>query len=277
MVKNLLLLLFPCTLFAFELAPWFTPLAEFNLRSSYSYRKDLTPWPSRPHNQGQTLAQKKNFSDQLFGCNLGVRFLPNWDGQIETHFCERHKSFYMQWIGAQVRRLIMNDVAGDPLSLTVGGQISFVRPSHGVLDPYIPRYPRFSAELGLSAGKEIATLYHWRCRGYAFLGLGIHTFQLSALSLRPLLCGQIKYGHQHQLEVFAQGYFDHGYDPQEVRDQNRLKKSHLCIDAGVGYSYLFEIWGSLGIRYTHRLYAKHIPSKHLKMLTVEYRLPFSIF
>jgi len=181
----------------------------------------------------------------------------------------------MQWIGMQVRHLMMNDVAGDPLSLAIGGQLLFSSHRHAALDPGVPYYGICNAELGVSAGKEVAKLYDWRCRGYAFLGLGSNIF--GPFWLRPLLSGEIKCGQHHRYELFAQGYFDR--DPHCVLPiiESYRAKSRQCIDVGVGYLYAFKIWGSFGIRYTHRVYAKSIPSKHLKILTFEYTLPFSIF
>ena len=269
MFKKLLLFLFPMTLLAFEVDPWFTPLAEFNLRPSYSYR--YYPDIDRARNPSHYSSH-----DHLIALNLGVNFLPNWDFQIETDFSSTRKlSWGTQRLGLQLRYLFMDDVAGAPVSLTAGVQVFYV-PTRNMRDPSSPYHAQGNLELGIAVGKEIAKVYDWQYRFYGFVGVG--TGNRGYPWLRPLLSGMFKFRHHHQFELYSEGYF--GFGRRHHVDISRLngyaKIMHQSIDVGASYHYLFEIWGSLGIQYSYRVYAHAFPER-ANILKVEYRLPFSIF
>lgn len=252
MLKTFLFFI-PFSLFAFEVKPWFSPLAELHLSSSYSYRYTH----ARPHSS----------FDHLFDFNIGASFLPNWDGQVEIRFSKSQgKPFGMRLVGAQVRHLFLNDVAGDLVSLSAGGQFFYV-PPHAINDPRFPYLAPYNIEAGLSLGKEIARIYGWIYRFYTFLGLGVDS--RGHPRLHPLLSGQFKYKHHHIFELFLDGDFI-----SKRCKENR--SSYQSVGIGGGYRYLFGIWGSFTLRYVHRLHA-HLFQKHDATLTIEYRFPFSIF
>ena len=256
MLKTLLFFI-PCSLLAFEVGPWFSPLAEFHLSSSYSYQYT----PAKPH----------AFVDHLFDLNIGATFLPNWDGQVEVRFSKLQANpFGMRLLGAQVRHLFLNDVAGDSVSLSVGGQFLYV-PPHGINDPSFPYFAPYNIEAGLSLGKEIAKIYDWNHRFYTFLGLGIDS--RGHPRLRPLLSSQFKYKHHHQFELFSEGDFIFNRKNRlPLCKESRFKIDNQSIAIGGEYRYLFRIWGSFSIRYVHRLFQRYDAT-----LTIEYRFPFSIF
>ncbi|MCB1076018.1 MAG: hypothetical protein KDK59_10915, partial [Simkania sp.] len=82
----------------------------------------------------------------------------------------------------------------------------------------------------------------------------------------------------HKFELYSEGYFGFGKRHEvDIRHLNGYAKiMHQSIDIGASYHYLFEIWGSLGIQYSYRVYARAFP-KQASILKVEYILPFSIF
>lgn len=265
----ILFFLFPLSLFAFEVEPWFTPLAEINLRSSYSYRY----YPNINHAYNPS---HYSSHDQLIDFNLGISFYPNWDFQAETDFSNTRKlSWGTQRVGMQVRYLLMDDIGGAPVSLSVGGKIFYV-PTRNMRDPSSPYHAQGNLEVGGSVGKEITNIYDWKYRFYGFFGLGIGNRGYPWCC--PLLSTQFKYKHKHKFELFTQGYFGFGnkYRVNFQRLNGYAKIMHQSIDIGGSYYYLLGIWGSLAIHYAYRLYARSFP-EYANIITVKYILPFSIF
>jgi len=269
MLKRVLLFLCPLSLFAFDVAPWFTPLAEFILRPSYSYR--YYPDIDRARNPSHYSSH-----DHLIDLNLGVNFWPDWDCQIETGFSStRMLSWGTQRVGLQVRHLLMDDVAGAPVSLTVGAQAFFV-PTRNMRDPSSPYHAQGNLELGVAVGKEIDKVYDWQYRFYGFVGIG--TANRGYPWLRPLLSAAFKFRRNHEFELFTEGYFGFGRRHHvDIRRFNGYAKiMHQSIDIGGSYHYLFKVWGSLGIQYSYRFYARAFP-ENASIFTIEYTFPFSIF
>ena len=268
-MKRLLLFFFPLSLFAFVIDPWFTPIAEFEFRPVYSYRYypsvDNGVNPSNYHSH-----------DHLIDLNLGVNFWPNWDFQIQSDFSHTRKlNWGGQRIGTQLRYLLMDDVAGDPISLALGGQVFFV-PTRNMRDVSSPYHAQGNLELGISAGKEIDSTYQWLWRFWGYLGAGIANRGYPWL--RPFLAAEGKFHNRHILKLFAESYIGFGERASvNINDFNGYAKiKHRSIDVGLNYTYLFEIWGALGLQYSFRIYAHSYP-QHASIFTAEYRFPFSLF
>jgi len=268
-MRLLFLLCLPLTLFAYVIDPWLSTLAEFELRTAYSYRYypsvDRAVNPSSYHSH-----------DQLLDFNLGVRFLPNFEGQLEMDFLSTHRlSRGMQRLGAQLRYLLLDDVAGDPVSLTLGGQLFYV-PTKALHDVSSPYHAQGNLELGVAIGKEIDNVAQWVYRFYGFLGVG--SGNRGYPWVRPLLSAEMKYAFHHKFQLYSEGYL--GLGKQSLVNIRRFKGyakiQHRSVDIGANYTYLFDIWGSLGLQYAFRIYARSFP-QHASTFTVRYHLPFSIF
>lgn len=259
----------PSALFSFVLDPYFTPVAEVQLRSSYSYRY----YPS----VNQAINPSSYHShDQLIDLNLGVQFWPNWEMQIAGDFSSTRKlNWGGQRVGVQLRYLLLDDIIGDPISLTLGGQLFFV-PTRNIRDVSSPYHSQGNLELGIAVGKEIDSTFHWLWRFWGFLGGGIAN--RGTPWIRPLLAVEGKFHLHHKLKIFSEGYF--GFGNQNRVNVNRFngygKIAHRSIDLGLNYTYHFNIWGDLGIQYAYRVYAHSFP-QHASIFTIGYRLPFSLF
>ena len=268
-MNKLLLSLFPFSLFAFVVDPYLTPIAEFEFRPSYSYRY----YPSVDHGENPS---SYHSHDQLIDLNLGVNFWPNWDFQFQADFSHTHKlNWGGQRVGTQLRYLLWNDVVGDPISLTIGGQIFYV-PTHNMRDVSSPYHSQGNFELGIAAGKEIDSTYQWLWRFWGFVGTGIANRGYPWI--RPILSAEGKFQLRHKLKLFTEGYFGFGdHSRINIDDFNGYAKiQHRSIDIGLNYTYLFEIWGALKMQYSFRVYA-HSFSQHASIFTAEYRFPFSLF
>lgn len=263
------LFFFPAIAFAFVVDPWMTTVGELQFRSAYSYR--YYPSVDRGFNPSSY-----NSHDHFIDLNLGVQFWPRWEAQIETDFLSTRKlDWGTQRVGGQIRYQLLDDVAGDLVSLTLGGQIFYV-PTRTLRDVSSPYHAQGNFELGLAVGKEIDQLYHWICRFWGFLGAGIAN--RGSPWLRPLLAIETKIAESHKFKLFSEGYFGFGdknrVDIDHFKGYARIE--HRSIDIGLNYTYLFKIWGALGLEYTYRVYAYAFPH-HAQTMRIEYRLPFSIF
>lgn len=262
-------LIFPALASAFVVSPWFTPIAEFQFRPSYSYR--YYPSVNRGFNPSSY-----NSHDHLIDLNLGVRFLPSWDFQMELDFSDtRRLSWGTQRFGTQIRYQWLDDVAGDPISLVLGLQLFYV-PTRNMRDVSSPYHAQGDLELGVAIGKELDRTYDWVWRFYGFLGVG--TGNRGYPWLRPLLSSEFKFRQHHKLQLLGEGYFGFGnrHDVNINRFNGYAKILHQSIDLALNYTYIFNIWGELGVQYAYRVYAHAFP-QHASTFTLEYRLPFSLF
>lgn len=268
-MKKLFLLFFPLSLCPFVIDPWLTPIAEFEFRPAYSYR--YYPSLDRGFNPSSYHSH-----DHLIDLNLGVNFWPNWDFQFQTDFSHTCKlNWGGQRVGLQLRYLLMDDVVGDPISLTLGGQVFFV-PTRNMRDVSSPYHSQGNLEVGIAAGKEIDRTYDWVYRFWGFLGIGIAN--RGSPWLRPLIAVEGKFHQHHKLKLFTEGYFGLGHRNRVNIDNfsGYAKIAHHSIDLGLNYTHLFRIWGALGLQYAYRVYAHAFP-RHASTFTVEYRFPFSLF
>lgn len=261
-----LLLFCPCVLFGFELQPWYPTVGEFNLRSAYSYRYYPSVSQARPYHS----------HDYRIDLNLGVQFWPNWEVQIETDFLHsRMLNWGTEAAGLQIRHLFLDDVAGDPMSLSVGLQSYYV-PTRSLRDVSVPYHAQANFELGVAIGKEIDRTYNWLFRFWGYLGLG--QANRGAPWVRPFLMAEMKFQQSHVLKAFTESYIGFGHRHcVRIDDFNGYAKiAHRSIDLGLNYTYLFRIWGSLSFEGAYRVYAHSFP-KHAVTARIEYRLPFSLF
>ncbi|WP_194847906.1 hypothetical protein [Candidatus Neptunochlamydia vexilliferae] len=264
-----LILFFPVALFAFVIDPWMTTVGELQFRPAYSYRY----YPSV--DQGFN-PSSYNSHDHFIDLNLGVQFWPGWEVQLETDFLSTRKlNWGVRRVGGQLRYQVFNDVAGDPISLILGGQAFYV-PTRTLRDVSSPYHAQGNFELGLAAGKEIDQTYNWVWRFWGFFGAGVAN--RGSPWLRPLLAIETKIAQHYKFKLFSEGYFGLGNQSRLNIDNFKgyARIEHRSVDLGLNYTYLFKIWGELGVQYAYRIYAYAFP-RHAQTVRVEYRLPFSVF
>ncbi len=271
MIKHLLMILLfsPFMVHALDMDPWFHDFWQIYFTPSHTY----SYYPSI---EGSVNSKPYSSHNQLFQCDLGVSFLPNWDGQIEAQFSStRNSDWGSRSTAMQVRYLVLDDVAGAPISLTVGGNIRFV-PNRSLRDPSCPYHSSFNMELGAGIGKEIDRVFNWLYRIYGYVGVGV--VNNGASWLRSMTSFGFNYRNRHHWTVFTEGYFGFGeMDWVNVRTFHGYSKvHHQSMDLGGAYQYLFKIWGSFRLECLFRVYARNYPQYESKF-EVRYSLPFSIF
>ncbi|MCK4934388.1 MAG: hypothetical protein KAR79_02260 [Simkaniaceae bacterium] len=264
-----LLLFFPFGIYSLDVKPWFHDLWQIYFTPSYAY----SYYPSVA---GGVKPSHYSSHNQLISYDLGVSFLEKWDTQIEVEFARSSKLDWGARSGAmQVRYLVLDDVAGDFISLTVGGNLRWV-PSRNLRDVSCPYHSHFNAELGVGLGKEIDRVFNWLYRVYGYMGVGIANH--GAPWIKPLAAFEFNYRNRHRYKVFSEGYFGFGsLDRVNIRSfYGYGKVQHQSVDIGGTYEYLFKIWGSFSFDYSFRVYAHNYPQFESRF-KFAYNFPFSIF
>jgi hypothetical protein len=264
-----LLLLVPLTLSALEKEPWFGNLWEFQLDTSYSYG-----W-YRHFSRAETPLRGSAY-DQIFYADLAVS--PTPDSRVDIDVEMAHTSrrpWGFQSMAGQYRLLWLDDVIGDPLSLSTGISFRGVN-SRSLRDVNAPYHSYLNGEISLVLGKEWENPPYWRFRSFIFGALGMAN--RGAPWSRFYLSFQSNQQDRRRWEIFSAGYFGFGGERRVNIDHfhSYAHIHHQSIDLGIAYRYLFRIWGTLSLEYAYRLYARSFP-EHTNFLTLRYQLPFSLF
>ena len=251
----LCLCLFPCLipLTSLELKPWFTPMFELQSRATAMGQF----YHSIQTKEGRRHKPAGNFFLDL---ELFTTLLQQWSVEIEAIAAQtRHRSFGFDSLSLTGRYLWLDDVIGDPLSLTTGITVYKVfKPSRKDLSIF--HHGGIEGELHAAIGKETSCHAYWKSRAWLVAGLGIgdlgspwmradahwehrlcrlHWLRFSLLSLWGLGTNSLR-----RLECF------HGY--------GRVR--HQSIDVGLRYVYLLNHGITFSAEYLFRVYAHNCPS-----------------
>ncbi len=256
-------------LLAFEEKPWLGDFLEFFLDSSFSYYRFR-------HVQGAIQQPSIPSNNYLFSLDLGLCPFDGWEAAIEAELAKTpRQKFGRRSVGIQVRTRWMNDIMGDPLSVTTGLSIRQVS-SQSVHDISSPYAAPWNFEAHTAFGKEWSQGAFWYMRWYGMAALG----QGSRGSpwTRGRLAFEMNRENHHQIELFADGYW--GFGRRRDVDINRFdgwgKYDHSSADLGFSYRYVTNIWGYFWIEYAHRVYARSYPESQ-NSIQIGYHLPFSFF
>ena len=268
-IDKLLFFFSPISLFGFLLQPWYFTVGEFQCCPTYSY--SYYPSVSKGENPSSY-----HCSDHRIALNAGVQFWPNWEMQLESDFLHSLKlNWGLERFGLQLRHIFLDDVIGDPMSLSLGLQ-GFYVPTRSMRNVSVPYHGQGNAELGIAIGKEIDRLYDWLFRFWGFLGLGMAN--RGSPWIRPCVAVEMKGKKRYIFKAFTEFYGGLGDDQNvNINDFSGYGKiAHRSIDLGLNWTYLFAIWGDLHCAVSYRLYAHSFP-KHASNISITYQLPFSIF
>ncbi|MDN3506206.1 MAG: hypothetical protein P0S96_03150 [Simkaniaceae bacterium] len=264
-----LLLLFPCFCFALEEKPWFGDCLEFHLRPLYEYNffdKVDNAVPS----------QKGTFNTHVLAFGLDTTVPDTWNYELELEFADTTPvSFGYRSFAMQVRKLWLDDVCGDCVSLTTG--LSYrdasTRMRKALSTPY---HARANFELNTAIGKEWSHGCYWNFRAYGVFAVGQGT------EGSPWLRGDFFLWYNicdcHQFSLFAKSYWGLGDKTTVPIDnfKNWSRIGHQSIDIGGSYRYGLGVWGWLRFDYLYRPYARSYPEQvHFFIFSLDF--PFSIF
>lgn len=249
-----------------EYKPWFGDQLEYELRSNliYQHYSSLTSG-SRTHHYPS--------DDLFFNLSLANSPYPEIDIEAEVMLAKtRHKSNFVDSVRLTGRYLWLDDVAGDPLSLTTGITLTNAFKG-GLQDVSSFHHGLVEAEFHTAIGKEYSSCEVWDNRFWLVGAVGIADRGSPWMrgdfeyDLRVVPTGEIK-GFVHTLWGFGgQNLHLHhfnGYGPI----------NHQSADFGLKYTHLLEFFGHLSLEYTYRAYARNFPSRAQRVaLELLYEFP----
>lgn len=258
---------FPCCCFSLVTKPWLGDLLEADLMPSYTYRH-------YPDVQGATKSYASN--DQIFSFGILAALSTQFDLELELEVADTTKQSWGMRSGAiQARYLWLNDVAGDPISLTTGISLRDVS-KRNLRDVSCPYAARLNWELFSAMGKEWSDGINWNTRVYAWLAVGVANF--GSWWTRQEISYESNWCNRHNLKIFCQGDFGFGSLREVVIDHfyGWGRYHHQSIDLGACYRYQLQFYGTFSISYAYRVFARVFPER-VHCVTVLYCFPFCLF
>lgn len=261
------LLLFPFFSHTTELAPWFGNLYEVEARVSTLYQKFQ-----------HVNSSKHSFSYRSndFFTNFSLSVSPDPDFSVETEvlFADtRHRNYGFDSAKLTGRYQILDDIIGDPVSLTTG--LSIIVPLRSALrDIGSFHHGMAEFEAHVAVGVELPYLSIWLQRQYGVFACGIAT--QGSPWLRVGYYFERNFCNSVSVQIFLDSLFGLGRRTIHKHDFNGYGAvAHRSIDAGLKWSYLFDYWGTLSLEYAYRIYARNFP-RNVNFVQFSYNLPFNL-
>lgn len=266
---SIITLMASVSLAAFEEKPWLGDFLSFYLDSSYTYSRFR-------HVQNAVVQPRSASNNQLIAFDLGFIPFDGWEAAAELEFAHTpRQSWGRRSIAFQVRNRILDDIIGDPISLTVGGSIRQVA-GVSVRDISSPYAARWDFEVHTAIGNEWSYGPTWYMRWYGVGALG--QGNRGSPWTRARLVFELNRSDRHQISLFSAGYWGfgnrHKVDIQHFTGWGKI--NHSSVDIGFGYRYVTEVWGYLWLEYGHRILARSYPQRQ-NSIQIGYHLPFSFF
>ena len=211
--------------------------------------------------------------DSEVDIDLGLRFLPNWEMQVEGNFLKTsYHALGTESLAGQVRYQFLDDLTGDFLSLISGLRVRYVT-SRYLHDLSCPYAATINLDLVTSVGKEFDRGNEFLIRFYAYLGAGIGN--RGAPYITPEAHVEFELARHHHLDLFGLGRVGFGARDVAISQYGYANVAYRSIDVGATYRYCIPIWGDLYVTYTYRPYAKEMPQR-VQTFLIGYHLPFSL-
>jgi hypothetical protein len=265
---SLLLLGLTAPLPALETKPWLGDVYEFNFQGVYSF--------SRFHKvQGASRQLKHPFHNQDVLLDLGFTLSSTFDLQAEGEFGQTSQTGWnFRSAALQGRWRLLDDIAGDPITLTLGLIFRGASP-HFLHDISTPYAAPCNLELTCALGKEWSSVGVWTMRTYGLLSLGQGSRGFPWT--RELAVWELNLNDTHRWTLFGEGYVGFG-NRQHVNVRHFDGWGHFqhqSIDLGLSYGYKFGLYGVLTGSYARRVFAHNFP-EHVNFFILSYQLPFSL-
>ena len=257
----------PFFLFALEEQPWFGDVYEFHFLGHYDYSRFNSIQNSIPpyHNL---------FQSHLVYLGLDFSPSPVWSIDTDMQIADTTaEPFYFQSMALQIRYLWLDDIIGDPITLTTGGNARFIT-TNALHDVSSMRHGNTDFEINFALGKEFDANDTWRFRAWAFGALG-HANRGSPW-VRATVAIETNIEDEHKLALYATGMNGYGgmkhIFPERFHGYAKLREKN--IDLCFRYGYRIGVWGTLRLEYQRRLLAKVCPEQ-VNTFIIGYLLPFS--
>ena len=252
---------------ASEYAPWLGNVYEFEAKGIYEYAHS---------NKLDTAHGDKSHTLHSNLLKAGLLFTPHpeWDLELEAGFAETTKhSMNYDATKLAVRHSWLNDLTGDPISLTTGVTLGLQQEKF-LRDLSLIRHGPFEALFHASAGKEFGYSDAQYYRAWVMGAVGVAN-QSSAWTKCEAHLDWIV-SETHFVDLFLKAEKGHG-NKRLLLHKHFHGYSHIAYrfaDIGLRYEYCINSVGSLYVEAKKRLHARFCP-EGLYALEVGFDIPFS--
>lgn len=263
----LLILLSGSSLYSLEKAPWFGDVYEFHFLSKYTYYHFKTV-------NGAIIQPDSDSNNHLAHFNISFAPSLQWSIDSDLEFIDTpRQDFGFRSVAFQARYLFKDDILGDPLSLSLGGNFRVVS-SESLKDVSTMYHSDIDFEFNLAFGKEFSKLDYWRFRFWLYGSAGIANKGSPWVRGEAAIEGNIQEKRKWALFVEAMHGYAKGNKINVFDFDGYAKIRERNIDIGFRYGYRFLVWGTLSFEYKRRMLAKLCPEE-VNFFSVSYLLPFS--
>lgn len=260
--------LFAKSAIGLEVQPWFGDVYEFHFLGSYLYSWFHSVQNAQPpYNQF--------FQSNLLDFGLDFSVSPVWSVDADLQFADTTQvPFNFRSLALQGRYLWLDDIIGDPISLTTGASARLTATS-SLKDVSCPSHGNVDFEVNFAIGKEWdrSDACRFRLWGFGAVGhanrgspwvrgiLGLETNIRDLHKWALLVYGINGYGRYTHIDV------EHFFGYAKIREK--------AVDIKLRYGYRLGVWGTLRFEYMRRVLAKSAPQR-VNTLALSYLLPFSL-
>lgn len=260
-------LLLPLSLFSIELNPWFGKPFELETRFTYLLQNFRSV---------DTTCCKQHFPSNNSFYQLGAELpvLQEYDLQLEvTAFNTRQHNFCFNDMSLTGRYKWMNDIVGDPVTLTTGITISKVfKPGRRDIASF--HHGGIETELTVAAGQETSWRQFWVSRWWSVVGLGVA--DLGAPWVRADMAWENNWCDQHLMGIYMYTLWGFGNRrlslERSFRGYGRIH--HQSVDFGLSYEVLCG-YARFRFEYVKRFYARNCP-ENVNVFMLRLLYPFGL-
>ncbi len=252
-----------------ETKPWMGPAYAFEFESAFSYSRFNKV-------EGASRQLSAPLNNRAILLDLTYVAGGSMDLQLETEFAKtNHVNWALRSAAVQGRMQLLDDISGDPVSLTLGVNLRGA-PPHFLRDVSTPYAAEFNIELTCSVGREWSENGVWTMRTYGMAAIG--QANRGYPWTRELLVWQANLREAHRFTLFAD--LDVGFGNKQHVNVHHFdgwgKFQHQSLDLGVGYSYKMGVYGMFTALYAYRVFAHNFPER-VNFVSLAYTVPFSLF
>lgn len=167
----------------------------------------------------------------------------------------------------------LNDVIGDPVSLSTGITISKIfnasRHNLALFD-----HGGLACEAHIAIGRENSCEEFWTSRAWGVLGIGIA--DVGSPWLRANLVWERNWWEIHQFRFFADSIWGFGGNRLRLHPFHGYGSvNYQAIDAGLRYAFRLRNDALLSVAYAYRVYGRNCPL-YVNLLKFEFCYPFGL-
>jgi hypothetical protein len=251
---------------AIEYTPWLGNFSEFEWRNSLLYQH-------YSHVASHSTFVKRHADDVFFTTSLS-NALPDFGVELELTAARTRKQRgdidNFRFAG---RYVWLDDVAGDPISLTTGAVLTQCFIS-SLKDISSFHHGRGEAEVFVSLGKEKAQGVEWGSRYWTVLGIGVA--DRGSAWVRNNYGFDCRLCQLQEIRLLVNTLWGMGHQRLRLHDfEGYGSLQHQSVDVGVRYTYLIDYVGNISLEYTYRPYARNFPA-HTQRVMLTFLYTFGI-